>query len=137
MIIIPEKIARQISSHGERTYPEECCGALIGTESDGVREVTVIGELPNSGTSDRKRRFLVSSDDYRNAENLAQKNGLLLLGFYHSHPDRTPAPSQYDLEHAFPWFSYVIQSVTSGRRGMMTAWVLDESRLRFDRQIIA
>ena len=90
-----------------RAYPHECCGALIGR--DGV--VTEAFALPNTTEEGPRRRFLVRPDDYRAAEARARETGLELLGFYHSHPDHPARPSQYDLDHAWPLFSYVIVSV--------------------------
>ena len=53
-----------------------------------------------------------------------------MLGFYHSHPDHPARPSEYDREHALPWFSYVIVSVRDGRaeESDLTSWTLDDDR---------
>ena len=67
--------------------------------------------LPNTTEEGPRRRFLVRPQDYRAAERRATEQGLELIGFYHSHPDHPARPSQYDLDHAWPVFSYVIVSV--------------------------
>src|SRR5215208_1483955 len=96
-----------IRRHGEETYPHECCGALVG---HGER-VTATVPLPNTTEEGPRRRFLVRPSDYRMAEHRATEGGGELLGFYHSHPDHPARPSQYDLDHAWPTFAYVIVSV--------------------------
>ena len=79
-----------------------------------------------------RRRFLVRPSDYREAEKRASDAGGELLGFYHSHPDHPARPSQYDLDHAWPFFSYVIVSVREGVSEDMTSWRLREDRSAFD-----
>src|SRR5918994_6025470 len=93
-----------IRRHGEETYPHECCGALVGR--NGLVAATV--PLPNTTEEGPRRRFLVRPADYRLAEQRASELGAELLGFYHSHPDHPARPSQFDLDHAWPTFAYVI-----------------------------
>ena len=119
-----------IRAHGQETYPNECCGALIGR--DGVVRETLA--LPNMTDEGPRRRFRVTPQDYRAAEKRASDAGADLLGFYHSHPDHPARPSQYDLDHAWPFFSYVIVSVREGVSGDMTSWRLREDRSAFDQE---
>jgi proteasome lid subunit RPN8/RPN11 len=121
-------VAHAIRRHGEETFPHECCGALIGTG----RQVTAAVALPNTTEEGPRRRFLVRPADYREAERRASELGGELLGFYHSHPDHPARPSQFDLDHAWPNFAYVIVSVMSGRARDMTVWFLKDDRSRFD-----
>jgi proteasome lid subunit RPN8/RPN11 len=121
-------VARAIRRHGEQTFPHECCGALVGT---GTR-VTAAVPLPNTTEEGPRRRFLVRPSDYREAERRASELGGELLGFYHSHPDHPARPSQFDLDHAWPNFAYVIVSVMSGAARDMTVWFLKDDRSRFD-----
>ena len=121
-------VAEAIRAHGVETYPNECCGALIGR--DGV--VTGTYALPNTTDLGPRRRFQVSPSDYREAETRASAAGGELLGFYHSHPDHPARPSQYDLDHAWPFFSYIIVSVRAGVPEDMTSWRLREDRSAFD-----
>lgn len=128
-----EAVARAIRDHGRETYPNECCGALIGRDGD----VTGILALPNTTDEGPRRRFLVRPSDYRAAESQASSAGAELLGFYHSHPDHSARPSQYDLDHAWPSFSYVIVSVMAGEPGDMRSWRLRDDRSEFDEEPIA
>lgn len=119
-----------IRAHGRETFPHECCGAMLGR--DGV--VSDAYPLPNTTEEGPRRRFLVRPDDYRGAEKRARETGLDLLGFYHSHPDHPARPSQYDLDHAWPSFSYVIVSVMAGEDQLLTSWRLTEDRAAFDEE---
>src|SRR6266542_3523429 len=106
-LAVSDAVAGAIRRHGEDTYPHECCGALVGRDgrvSDAV-------PLPNTTEEGPRRRFLVRPSDYRDAERRASELGGELLGFYHSHPDHPARPSQYDLNHAWPTFAYIIVSV--------------------------
>jgi len=119
-----------IRAHGRETFPHECCGAMLGR--DGV--VSEAHPLPNTTEEGPRRRFLVRPDDYRGAEKRASETGLDLLGFYHSHPDHPAQPSQYDLDHAWPSFSYVIVSVMAGEDQLLTSWQLKADRSAFDEE---
>ena len=120
--------AEGIRQHGVDTYPNECCGALIGR--DGA--VTEAHALANTTEEGPRRRFRVRPGDYRDAERRAAEQGAELLGFYHSHPDHPARPSQYDLDHAWPFFSYVIVSVRAGSPQEMTSWRLLDDRSAFE-----
>ena len=119
-----------IRAHGSETYPHECCGALIGR--DGTVSDTLA--LPNMTEEGPRTRFRVTPDDFRAEEGRAGALGAELLGFYHSHPDHPARPSQYDLDHAWPYFSYVIVSVRDGVSGDMTVWRLREDRSAFEQE---
>src|SRR6266852_9857744 len=121
-------VEREIRRHGRETYPHECCGALVGRGA----HVTGIVALPNTTEEGPRRRFLVRPSDYREAERQASELGGELLGFYHSHPDHPARPSQYDLDHAWPTFAYVIVSVASGAARDMTVWWLKDDRSDFE-----
>ncbi|MBM42123.1 MAG: hypothetical protein CL483_09405 [Acidobacteria bacterium] len=122
--------ASAIRHHGRETYPHECCGALIGL--GGL--VTAALALPNTTDDGPRRRFLVRPNDYQAAERHAAELDAGLLGFYHSHPDAPARPSRYDLEHAWPVFSYVIIGVDGGDPGQMTSWRLRNDRSAFDQE---
>ncbi len=131
---IPGALFQRIASHGERTYPEECCGVMLGKQIGNDRVVQETIEIDNRQDVNRRRRFLISPEQYRIAERRAGEHNLDLLGFYHSHPDHPAAPSAFDTEHALPWFTYVIVSVATGKTDRATAWVLEEDRARFAEQ---
>ena len=134
MINILNNVRKQMFFHAESAYPEECCGFLLGAEVDGFRKITDLVQVPNAEGTGRDHRFLITPEYYRKAEILAKEQGVKLLGFYHSHPDHKALPSQYDVEQGLPWFVSIIVAVTGGTASHMTAWVLNENRLRFDQQ---
>ena len=127
-LTITAGVDQSIRAHGQETYPHECCGALVG-RGDHVAEIVA---LPNTTDEGPRRRFLVRPSDYREAERRAAEIGAELLGFYHSHPDHPARPSQYDLDHAWPTFAYVIVAVAAGRAGDMTVWWLKADRSSFE-----
>ena len=131
-VTLPLDVVTAIREHGQQTYPNECCGALIGREG----QVTEAFALPNTTEEGPRRRFLVRPSDYRAAEARASEQGGELLGFYHSHPDHPARPSQYDLDHAWPFFSYVIISVRAQRPEEITSWRLREDRSQFDEETL-
>ncbi|MFN2448028.1 MAG: Mov34/MPN/PAD-1 family protein [Vicinamibacterales bacterium] len=121
-------VEHSIRAHGRETYPDECCGALIG-RGDVVYEALALANVTDEGP---RRRFSIRPSDYRQAEQHASQQGLELIGFYHSHPDHPARPSQYDLDHAWPVFAYVIVAVEAGRDGDLRSWRLRSDRSQFD-----
>jgi proteasome lid subunit RPN8/RPN11 len=132
VLLLGTGVEESIRAHGREAYPHECCGAMLGR--DGV--VLEACPLPNTTAEGPRRRFLVRPEDYRSAERRAADQGLELLGFYHSHPDHPSRPSQYDLDHAWPVFSYVILSVREGTAQELTAWRLRADRSSFEEERI-
>ena len=128
-LVLDAGIAQAIRRHGEEAYPHECCGALVGRNDSAAAVVA----LPNTTEEGPRRRFLVRPSDYRLAEQRAGELGAELLGFYHSHPDHPARPSQYDLDHAWPNFAYVIVSVAAGAAADMTVWWLKDDRTTFEK----
>ena len=128
-LVLAPGVAGAIRRHGEETYPHECCGALVG----GNGSADAIVALPNTTEEGPRRRFLVRPSDYRLAEQRAGDLGAELLGFYHSHPDHPARPSQFDLDHAWPTFAYVIVSVAAGAAADMTVWWLKDDRTIFEK----
>ena len=127
-LTITGEVDQAIRAHGQETYPHECCGALVGRD----HRVTAIVALPNTTEEGPRRRFLVRPSDYREAERRASELGAELLGFYHSHPDHPARPSQYDLDHAWPTFAYIIVAVAGATAGDLTVWYLKDDRSSFE-----
>lgn len=131
-----EDIARRIRAHGVETYPHECCGAILGRDEDGSREVAELLPLANRRDDSPRNRFEVTPDDVRLAEKTAREKKLELIGWYHSHPDAPARPSDYDRNHAWPWYSYVIVSIQKGVPVDMTSWRLHDDREAYDPEAI-
>ena len=116
----------EIRREGERAYPAECCGVLAGRPGE-VKEVLKLVPVTNRRTDD-PHRYLIAPDDLRRIEGELRSSGLEVLGSYHSHPDHPAAPSAFDTDHAWPWYSYIIVRVDRARAAELTSWVLDDDR---------
>jgi proteasome lid subunit RPN8/RPN11 len=125
-----EEIARGIREWGARDYPNETCGAMLGVDGER-REVRALFPLTNRRDDSPRNRFSVTPQDFKDAERAAAEQGLELTGWYHSHPDHPARPSEFDREHAWPWFSYVIVSVAQGKPQDMTSWRLADDRTHY------
>ena len=130
-----EEVLEAISQHARKDYPNECCGFLLGTETDDQRQFTDYLLVDNSKEGDQRKRFEISGKDYMKAECEAALRGLDLLGIYHSHPDHPAIPSRHDHKQAVPFFSYVILSVRKGQISKYTSWQLNEAG-EFEREHI-
>lgn len=135
-LCISSHLAERIRAHGAATYPHECCGALLGRDSEtegheGVREVLALFPLVNRHGESPRNRFIVTAQDVLEADKAAQAQGLDVIGWYHSHPDHPARPSQFDQDHAWPWYSYIIVSVHNGSPQDMTSWRLNDDRHAF------
>ena len=136
MLVLSEELASRIRAHGVEAYPHECCGALLGTDGENAREVRDLLPLVNRRDDSPRNRFSISPDDFRTAEKAARERGLELIGWYHSHPDHPALPSEYDREHAWPWYSYVVVSILERAPKQMTSWRLADNRVRFQPEAI-
>jgi proteasome lid subunit RPN8/RPN11 len=124
--------AEEIRQHGELAYPAECCGVLAG-RARGGKEVFRVVRMNNVRTDD-PHRYLIAPDDLRRITTDLRESELEVLGFYHSHPDHPAAPSAFDTEHAWPWYSYVIIRVDRGRASELSSWVLEDDRSHMTRE---
>jgi proteasome lid subunit RPN8/RPN11 len=130
MIQIDEELIEKIRTHAVQAYPDECCGALMGKVDKGGRIVRGVLPLENRAGQVR-RRYLITAEEYRLLDRLACNKEQEILGFYHSHPDQPSRPSDYDREHALPWYAYFIVSVVDELPGEVTCWKLSDDRSRF------
>lgn len=133
--LTPQQI-EAIRDHGRRSYPEECCGVLIGRDGGDDRVIVRVEPADNVKDAERERRYLIHPDDVRRLDEGARAEGLDIVGFYHSHPDHPAEPSAFDREHAWPWYSYVIVPVAAAGPGAPRSWRLREDRAGFDEETI-
>lgn len=147
---------QQIRRHAEGTYPEECCGLLLGkiqSEQNAwlVSEVwpvqnawteNLIGEynLPSSHAADdhsRRDRYWIDPQDLLKAQRYGRENQIDIIGIYHSHPDHPAKPSECDRQMAWSSYSYLIVSVQKGEVCDFLVWTLDDqSQFQLDPLII-
>ena len=133
MLILTTDLETIIKTEGETAYPNECCGILIGeVTGEDAKIVKQTQPIINaSEDNEQYHRFLIRPEDMIEAELIARKAKLDVIGFYHSHPDHPAKPSDYDKEHALPFYSYVIVPVEKGGAKDMTSWELTADRANF------
>ena len=153
---LAEKLADAIRAHGAKDYPHECCGFLVGTshpsqteEAGGITAspsqwalggdtVTVARAVPaaNMREDSPRNRFEIDPGELVRVDRAARAEGLGVVGFYHSHPDAPARPSEFDREHAWPGYCYLIVSVQAGLPLGMKNWRLRDDRSQFDEDVI-
>jgi proteasome lid subunit RPN8/RPN11 len=132
MLFLPPECELIIRGDGQNAYPNECCGVLMGLVESEIKIVKQAQAIHNSQKdSEQYHRFLITPEDMLNAEQTARKLGLDVIGFYHSHPDCPAVPSDYDKDHALPFYSYVIASVEKGVAKELASWELATDRTAF------
>ena len=138
MIYLTEEIVKQIERHGEATYPHECGGMLIGNFAlDGVKTVVELLPMENAmDDAEKHNRVLITPKDVLRAERHAREKKLDVIGYYHSHPDHPAIPSQFDLDHALPVWSYIIVSVKQGKAVDVRSWEMENDRSKFNEEEI-
>jgi proteasome lid subunit RPN8/RPN11 len=138
MIILKTDQFNSILRHGEADYPYECCGLLIGYFEDGKKVVLETYPISNAREEEAKRnRFLITPEEFSRGEKQARGKKLDVVGFYHSHPDHPARPSQFDFEHAWPLYSYVIVSVVKCEATILSSWELKDDRSEFSSEKIS
>jgi len=132
-VVIAGALLDEIKGEGEKAYPNECCGVLLGSlDEAGEKAAARILPVANEFSQGEKHhRFLITPENMLDAEKKARALKLDVLGFYHSHPDHPARPSDYDREHALPFYSYMITAVEKGRAKETTSWVLLDDRSAF------
>jgi proteasome lid subunit RPN8/RPN11 len=138
MIVLTKQQIDEIHRYGEAEYPNECCGAVLGRFENGQKITHEILPISNMRETEAKHhRFLIRPEEFLFCEKTARKSSLEIIGFYHSHPDHPAKPSQYDLDHAFPVYSYIIVAVAQGNATEITSWELQNDRSAFQEEKIS
>ena len=137
MIFLTQAHLFAIKAHAEADYPHECGGLLLGTlDADGSK--TVVETLPMENTAaveTRHDRVLIDPRALMLADRKAREKGLDIVGYYHSHPDDEAVPSQFDLDHALPVWSYIIVSVRDKKAVDWNSWEMENDRSKFNKEI--
>jgi len=133
-LILPETILSLMLSHATTTYPEECCGLLLGVFQEGQKAKRVEEGKPMSNVfqkEERYHRFTIDPKEFMEADIGAEARGLEIVGIFHSHPNAPAKPSQYDVSHAWPSLSYVVIEIRNGKPVETRSWVLKDDRTEF------
>lgn len=134
MLKLSKTLHERIKAHGIASYPYEGCGLLLGTAGDDGNIVTDIRELPNVWPVEEEKRvrFRIAEDDWRDVELEAMLDGLDVVGVFHSHPDHPPVASPRDLAWAaWPGYSYLITEIRGGEPVGSRSWQLEQDRTGF------
>jgi proteasome lid subunit RPN8/RPN11 len=140
--VISPRHLQAIGHHASTSYPEECCGVLIGHAggAGGLDTTPTIVErilsVGNEREDSRHNRYVISPETILAAQKEARALGLDIVGYYHSHPDHPARPSEFDRDHAWPGLSYLIVSVERGRVVDRRSWRLTDDRASFDEETI-
>jgi proteasome lid subunit RPN8/RPN11 len=136
VISITNEHIEAITAHAEADYPHECGGLLLGHLENGNGKA-VVETLPMENTAEvetRHDRVLIDPRALMKAERYAREKGLDVIGYYHSHPDDEAVPSQFDLDHALPVWSYIIVSVRDRKAVDWRSWEMEEDRSKFNKE---
>lgn len=133
-----------MQTHAESTYPEECCGLLLGHLSGESR--TLIEILPTENSwgeetavafqsvdglskqkSSKRNRFSIAPQVMLKVQKEVRDRNLNIIGIYHSHTDHPAVPSEFDRVIAWPQYSYIIVSVQQGLACDLKSWSLDDN----------
>jgi proteasome lid subunit RPN8/RPN11 len=126
-----------MQAHAERSYPNECCGLLVGKIENGMKHVLALHSVENSWnsqiashlqdeTTTPTRRYWIEPETMLLAMRQARQQNLDIIGVYHSHPDHPAVPSECDRQLAWSTYSYIILSVMQGKAGEFYSWNLNE-----------
>src|SRR5918912_3135742 len=108
--------------HAQATYPNECCGAMIGSIEDGDKVVRAALPLENSFAGAQNARYELRPEDLLRADREARSRNMDLVGIYHSHPDCGAYFSETDLRNSCPWYSFVVLSIQNGQFDHACSW---------------
>jgi proteasome lid subunit RPN8/RPN11 len=134
MLRIGRQVLEEIEAHMEETYPNECCGLIIGAASGGVRTGVRSWRCGNLNTERAVDRYQLDPMDMLRAQQALEGSDEDIVGIYHSHPDHPSRPSEFDRDHAWSGWSYMIGSVMSGKVESVQSWELDEAAHRFNEE---
>ena len=140
MLTIPQQIQKEIEAHGAASYPYEGCGLLLGQSENGNNHVEAIFPVENRWEVEEEKRirFHITPDDMLQAELAAMRQGLDIIGIFHSHPDEEPVASPRDLAWAtWPGYSYLITAVHEGEPGASRSWQLQDDRSGYMEEEVA
>ncbi|WP_457641663.1 Mov34/MPN/PAD-1 family protein [Persephonella sp.] len=130
MLKIKKELIKQIADQGEKGYPYEICGFILGKidYESNIRTALEIYQVENQNKERANDRFEIDPKDYLKVEEYADSKDMQIIGIYHTHPDHPDRPSQTDLMFAQPDMSYIIMSVKKGKAENWRSWELVGNR---------
>jgi proteasome lid subunit RPN8/RPN11 len=134
MIKIDLEPWKKMVSHAEATYPNECCGVMLGRIDDDLKSVTISEPLDNVSAGSQTARYELRPEDLLKADREARRQNLDLIGIYHSHPDCDAYFSETDLKNSCPWYSFVVLSVRQGRFHHANSWLPNAEQTKSEKE---
>jgi proteasome lid subunit RPN8/RPN11 len=134
MIKIEQAAWDVMVSHAESTFPNECCGAMLGTVDGDEKVVRAATPVKNAFTGAQGARYEISNEDLLAADAAARKEGMDLVGIFHSHPDCDAYFSETDLKNSCPWYSFVVLSIQKGKFHHANSFLPDPDQTRADKE---
>jgi proteasome lid subunit RPN8/RPN11 len=134
MIDIEEQPWREMVAHAEATYPNECCGAMLGTIDGENKKVVIAVALDNVGEGSQRDYYQVKPEDLARADREAREQKMDLIGIYHSHPDCDAYFSERDLKNSCPWYSFVVMSIQKGRFHHANSYLPDADQTKAEKE---
>ena len=123
MIRIESEPWAQMVAHARQTYPNECCGAMLGSTDGEQKAVRFALPLRNACEGAQATRYELRPEDLLAADKAARERKMDLIGIYHSHPDCDAYFSRTDLQNSCPWYSFVVLSIQKGEFHHANSWL--------------
>ncbi len=123
MIRIDSEPWAEMVAHARETYPNECCGAMLGSTDGEQKAVRVAIRLRNAFEGAQAARYELRPEDLLAADKAARERNMDLIGIYHSHPDCDAYFSKTDLQNSCPWYSFVVLSIQKGEFHHANSWL--------------
>ena len=134
MIHIERGPWREMVNHAQAAFPNECCGAMLGTIDGQTKTVAVALVLDNVSSGSQRAHYELRPEDLLRADREARERKLDLIGIYHSHPDCDAYFSETDLKNSCPWYSFVILSVYGGVFNHANSWLPDAEQTHAEKE---
>jgi proteasome lid subunit RPN8/RPN11 len=123
MIKVAPQPWQEMIAHARSTYPNECCGAMLGKIDGADKDVLMTMRLENVSAGSQAARYDIRPEDLLAADQEARRQGLDLIGIYHSHPDCAAYFSETDLKNSCPWYSFIVLSIQKGEFDHANSWL--------------
>jgi proteasome lid subunit RPN8/RPN11 len=134
MIRVDSEAWSAMVAHAREAYPNECCGAMLGSLDGDAKSVARSMRLENAYPGAQRERYELRPQDLMAAEKEARANGLDLIGIYHSHPDCGAYFSETDLKNSCPWYSFVVLSIRKGEFDHANSWLPNHEQTQAERE---
>ena len=135
---------RLICAHAETTYPQECCGLLLGKRNQEYKTLVEVVATENTWSAqaitsfqeidanldlgtNKSSHYTIAPEVMLRVQKQARDRQLDIIGIYHSHPDHPAIPSEFDRVCAWQTYSYMIVSVPQGKTDELLGWSLDNN----------